>query len=148
MCWMKATENTKHTLQWAENPAKIRSSIIIKNSKLFGQFSACLDSKIHGCSQAPLPTQQCLFFFFFTETTKNCISFPFFTYLHFNLECFINFIIKLILLTYFRLMLLILQQEEKKLVLLKRKKSYLKAVEDTEMTKTVKPLVTSSVYKN
>lgn len=45
-------------------------------------------------------------------------------------------------------MLLILQQEEKKLVLLKRKKSYLKAVEDTEMTKTVKPLVTSSVYKN
>lgn len=44
---------------------------------------------------------------------------------------------------YFRFMLLILKQEEKKSVLLKRKKAYLKVVKDIEMTKTLKPLLTS-----
>lgn len=62
MCQVKAVENTNKTYT-SVGRAKIRSSILIKNEKLFGQFSAILDSEIHGCSQVPLPTQQCILAF-------------------------------------------------------------------------------------
>lgn len=52
-------------------------------------------------------------FFFHQDHKKKMYLLQIFTYLHFNFECFINFIIKLILLMYFRFMLLILKQEEK-----------------------------------